>query len=68
MTQGGEPERTLCVVNSSSLKCLARLITLREMTVREHLMHWAGLSDMKYRNCSVKLLAQMVKAKKDRQC
>ena len=67
-TRGGEPERMPCVVNSSSLECLARLVMLREMTVREYLMHWADLSDMKYRNHSVELLEQMATAKKDRQC
>jgi hypothetical protein len=67
MTYGGEPERMPCVVKSSSLECLARLVMLREMTVREHLISWAGLTDMKYRSRSVEWLAQMAKAKKDKQ-
>ena len=53
------------LVNSSSVEYLARLVILREMTVKEHLMHRARLSDMKYRNCSVESLAQMAKAKMD---
>ena len=67
VTHDGESERMPCVVNSSSLECLRRLVMLREMTVREHLLNWAGLTDMNYRSRSVELLAQMAKAKKDRQ-
>ena len=50
------------IVDGSSLENLARLVMLREMTVKEHLMRRARLLDIKYRNCSVELLAQMAKA------
>ena len=66
MTQDREPERIPLIVNSLSLENLARLVMLREMTVKEHLMYQARLLDMKYRKFSVESLAQMAKATIDR--
>ena len=54
------------IVKSSSLENLARLVILREMTVKEHLMRRARLLDVRYRKFSVELLAQMAKATMDR--